>query len=129
MSIKRKHNRGMLIKDFSKFQGSIAEFCKMKEVSKSQFYKQRKERNMINISNNVEKNITFTKFELKKDNDILDRTNTIENKQNELSYEFEKKSLNKSNLINIQIGKVNIELDTEDKATLSFFIKEIYSLC
>ena len=130
MSSKCKHNWNMLIMDFSKFEGNIAEFCKMKGVSKSQFYKQRRARNMIKNSHNAKGITTFTKIALKEQkNIVLDKQKKFENKETEIISNMEKISQKKSNSINVEIGKANIRLNAEDKATISFFIKELYSLC
>lgn len=130
INCKHKNNWAELIKEFSNFKGTIAEFCKIKGVSKSQFYKHRKAQNMINNIDNTNKSITFTKIDLKKqDNVTLDKTEAIENKEIDLNYNFKKTPMDEDKLINIEMGKANIILDSKDKATISFFIKEIYSLC
>lgn len=94
-----------IVRDFSNFKGTIAEFCKIKGVSKSQLYYQRKARNMINNNENTEAGISFTKISLKQDDEIILEQNNIEqNNQVPQNCDLEKTLLSEDNSINVQIG-------------------------
>ena len=65
MNIKEKKevDWDSIIEELKIFQGTIAEFCKIKKVSKSGLYYQRKSRNLINKNTKVEPKVSFTKID------------------------------------------------------------------
>jgi hypothetical protein len=106
---KSKREWNLILDELKTYDGTVEEFSKLKGVSRSSLYKHRKEMSIKSKKNKPE--ITFTKIDIKE-----------ETKEN--FYE-----VNKNPIVKIKIGKTKIILDSKDKSTLSFIMKELNLRC
>ena len=118
-----------ILEELKNYKGTLTEFCKEKGVSRNSLYYQRKIRKLINEDDKEKPEITFTKIDIKEP-EVQNKTElaicpeeikTVSN-NNDLTYY-------KNHTINIEIGKAKMVLDSTDKKTLSFIIKELSSTC
>lgn len=120
-----------IIEELKIFQGTISEFCEIKKISKSSLYYERKSRNLINRNTKVEPKASFTKIDIKDSKREVKKDKAVNGDQNKkldnskINYLGDKNY----NTIKIEIGKARIIIDSKDKSTLSFMMKELSSIC
>lgn len=116
---KSKEEWDSILDDLENYEGTLDEFSKLKGLSRSCLYKYRKIRNTNIKTSESEPEITFTKIDIKKEKqeEIIEKEN------------FKEVDNSKNTTITIKIGKAKMILDSADKSTLSFILKELSLIC
>ncbi len=118
MKYKTKEDWDSILEEFKDYKGTVKEFCKLKKISSSCLYKNKK---VINTDNKIEPEISFTKIDLKEEK---------QNKENKLEkLDTDERQSSRLYTIKIKIGKARIILDSSDKNAISHIVKELSLIC